>query len=68
MPFIEIMLIVENVSLFFVVFRSDIVMNLRNIMIFVFVYKLWKGNVFTPVCDSVHGGMYLPSLGRHLPR
>ena len=23
--------------------------------------KLWEGNVFTPVCDSVHGGVY-PSM------
>ena len=48
-------------------------MNLRNIMIFIFVYiyrpqtKLGTGNVFTPVCDSVHreGEMYMPPLGRH---
>ena len=37
--------------------------------------KLWKGNVFTPVCDSVHGGGVHPKqtpprqtpLGRHHP-
>ena len=28
--------------------------------------KLRKGNVFTPVCDSVHGGRVHP-LGRHPP-
>ena len=24
--------------------------------------KLWQGNVFTPVCDSVHGAVLCPSM------
>ena len=29
--------------------------------------KLRKGNVFTPVCDSVHGGVYTPWTHTHTP-
>ena len=43
-----------------------IVRNVNNLNFYRPQTKLRKGNVFTPVCVSVHGGVYTP-LGRHTP-